>query len=154
MTESGFSPMSQRRNENGSRSSVSVCLPALNEETTIGGICKAIRAALMPGVVDELIVIDTDSSDATTTVAAAAGAAVYKVDDIGPRLQGGGKGESLWKSVAVAHGDIIVWIDSDIQNFTPDFVTRLISPLRLATAHHDEGLLPTAPTTRCDEPRR
>jgi glucosyl-3-phosphoglycerate synthase len=157
MTESGFSSMSQRRNENGSRSSVSVCLPALNEETTIAGICKAIRAALMPGVVDELIVLDTGSSDATTTVAGAAGAVVYKVDDIAPRLQGGGKGEALWKSVAVARGDIIVWIDSDIQNFTPDFVTRLISPLlgspRLimtkayyrrplqldATSHDDEG---------------
>jgi glucosyl-3-phosphoglycerate synthase len=121
--------MSQRRNENGSRSKVSVCLPALNEEKTIGGICKAIRSALMPGVVDELIVIDTGSSDATTAVAAAAGAAVYGVDDIGPRLQGGGKGEALWKSVAVARGDIIVWVDSDIQNFSPDFVTRLISPL-------------------------
>src|SRR5918992_506237 len=157
MTESGSSPMPHRRNENGSRSSVSVCLPALNEETTIGGICKAIRSELMPGLVDELIVIDTGSADTTTAVAAAAGAAVYRVDDIGPRLRSGGKGEALWKSVAVARGDVIVWIDSDIQNFTPDFVTRLITPLlassRLimtkayyrrplqldATSHDDEG---------------
>jgi glucosyl-3-phosphoglycerate synthase len=149
--------MSRQRKEDGPRSSVSVCLPALNEETTIGGICKAIRSALMPGVVDELIVIDTGSCDTTTAVASAAGAAVYRVDDIGPRLQGGGKGEALWKSVAVARGDIIVWIDSDIQNFTPDFVTRLVAPLLVsprlvmtkayyrrplrleATNHDDEG---------------
>jgi glucosyl-3-phosphoglycerate synthase len=83
----------------------------------------------MPGTVDELIVIDTGSSDSTRATAAAAGAEVYHVEDIAPQLDEGGKGEALWKSVAVARGDVVVWIDSDIHNFTPDFVTRLVKPL-------------------------
>ncbi|MGH2807618.1 MAG: glucosyl-3-phosphoglycerate synthase [Actinomycetota bacterium] len=108
---------------------VSVCLPALDEEATIGAICSSIRTSLMPRVVDELIVIDSGSSDATAVVAEESGARVHHVDDIAPRLQAGGKGEALWKSLAVARGDIVVWIDSDIRNFTPAFVTKLVGPL-------------------------
>lgn len=109
--------------------SVSVCLPALNVESTIAAICESISGSLMPGMVDELIVIDSGSRDATPATAAAAGAEVYRVDDIAPRIDAGGKGEALWKSVAVARGDIIVWLDSDIHNFTPEFVARLLNPL-------------------------
>jgi glucosyl-3-phosphoglycerate synthase len=125
MTESRSNPVT----EPGNGSSVSVCLPALNVESTIAEICMSIQGSLMPAVVDELIVIDSGSRDATPARAAAAGADVYHVDDIAPRVDGGGKGEALWKSVAVARGDIIVWIDSDIHNFTPQFVSRLVNPL-------------------------
>jgi glucosyl-3-phosphoglycerate synthase len=108
---------------------VSVCLPALNEEETIGPICEAIQAELMPKLVDELLVIDSGSLDATAEVARAAGARVHHVDDISPRVARGGKGEALWKSLAVARGEVVVWIDSDILNFGPDFVSRLVEPL-------------------------
>ncbi|MGH2753872.1 MAG: glucosyl-3-phosphoglycerate synthase [Actinomycetota bacterium] len=108
---------------------MSVCLPALDEEATIGPICAAVRRTLMPELVDELVVIDSGSSDATAAVAAAMDATVHHVDDIVPRLQRGGKGEALWKSLGVARGDIVVWIDSDIHDFDPAFVSRLVAPL-------------------------
>lgn len=107
---------------------VTVCLPALDEEATVGSICASIRNALMPSVVDELLVVDSGSSDATVAVAEAAGARVHRVDEIAPLVERGGKGEALWKSLAVANGDLVVWIDSDIRNFDPAFVTRLIAP--------------------------
>ena len=115
------------------RPSVSVCLPALDEERTIGPICEAIRADLIPGLVDELLVMDSGSADSTAAVARSAGAKVFHVADISPRLVGGGKGEALWKSLAVARGDIVVWIDSDIHDFDTHFVSRLVEPLLIST---------------------
>jgi glucosyl-3-phosphoglycerate synthase len=115
--------------------SVRVCLPALNEAPTIGAICRTIGSELMGdrGVVDQLIVVDSGSEDATRELAAEAGAEVHLASDLlAGKVQGdrvAGKGEALWKSLAVATGDLIVWIDSDIRNFTPDFVTTLVHPL-------------------------
>ena len=108
---------------------VSVCLPALNEEATIGSICAAIRRELMPDLVHELLVIDSGSHDDTVRVATAAGARAHRVGEIDPEIESGGKGEALWKSLAVATGDIVVWIDSDIRNFDAAFVSRLVEPL-------------------------
>lgn len=84
----------------------------------------------MPDLVQELIVIDSGSRDATRSAAATAGATVYSTSDIDPPVENGGKGEAMWKSVAVATGEILVWIDSDISNFNPSFVTRLVEPLQ------------------------
>ncbi len=117
--------------------SVSVVLPALNEQDTVAGIVESIRDNLMMsddrrpfGLVDELIVMDDSSTDGTAEVAARAGAKVVSVSDVlrecGP---GSGKGNVLWKSVAATAGDIIVWIDADLTNFHPDFVTELVKPL-------------------------
>jgi len=113
---------------------VAVCLPALDEETTVGEICRSIRTQLMDGtaIVDELIVMDSGSSDRTEEVATAAGASVYMADHVLPHLPpAGGKGEALWKSLAVVGADIVVWLDSDVTNFDPAFVTKLIAPLLL-----------------------
>lgn len=107
---------------------VSVCLPALDERETIGPICETIRCELMPKLVDEILVIDSGSKDGTADTARASGAAVHHVDDIAPRVPGGGKGEALWKSCVVARGDVVVWIDSDIHNFDAAFVSRLVEP--------------------------
>ena len=117
------------------RSSVAVCLPALNEAPTVGAICSAIRRDLMTecAVVDELIVLDSGSEDGTPELAARAGADVYVAADlISDRAPSGGiagKGEALWKSLSVAKSDIVIWIDSDIRNFTAGFVTSLAAPL-------------------------
>jgi glucosyl-3-phosphoglycerate synthase len=102
----------------------------LDEEATIGHICRQIRNGLMPDLVQELIVMDSGSRDATLSAAASAGATVYSTSDIDPPVENGGKGEAMWKSVAVATGEILVWIDSDISNFSPSFVTRLVEPLQ------------------------
>jgi glucosyl-3-phosphoglycerate synthase len=111
---------------------VDVCLPALNEGATVGSICTSIHSALVggAGLVDRLIVIDSGSDDDTAEVAEAAGAEVYRAAEILPEAgRGAGKGEALWKSLAVTTGDIICWLDSDVTNFDVSFVTRLVEPL-------------------------
>lgn len=112
--------------------SISVVLPALNEAPTVAAICRSIRTNLIDDVplVDELLVIDGGSTDDTVALASAAGARVVRARDVlGEIPFAGGKGESLWRSLSVARGDIVVWIDADIRNFEPHFVTRLVAPL-------------------------
>ena len=111
---------------------VSVCVPALNEESTVGVILERIRSELMDAVplVDELAVIDSASSDRTAEVAAAAGADVYQDREILPEMEPfAGKGEALWKSLFVLKGDVILWLDADITNFHPRFVLGPLGPI-------------------------
>ncbi|MEV5941652.1 glucosyl-3-phosphoglycerate synthase [Streptomyces sp. NPDC051994] len=112
---------------------VSVVLPALDEEATVGAIVTAIRDALMTsatGLVDELVVIDSGSTDRTAEVAAAAGARVVHRDAILPRVPAlPGKGEVLWRSLLVTSGDIVCFIDADLKDFDPAFVSGIVGPL-------------------------
>ncbi|MGW3519527.1 glucosyl-3-phosphoglycerate synthase [Streptomyces hydrogenans] len=112
---------------------VSVVLPALNEEATVGDIVRAIRRELMTeGVplVDELVVIDSGSTDRTAEVAAAAGARVVSRDGILPRIPAvPGKGEVLWRSLMVTSGDVVCFVDADLRDFSADFVTGIVGPL-------------------------
>ncbi|MEV7885943.1 glucosyl-3-phosphoglycerate synthase [Streptomyces sp. NPDC002817] len=112
--------------------SVSVVLPALNEEETVGDIVSVIRHDLMQQVplVDEIVVVDSGSTDRTSEVAAAAGATVVHRDDILPRLPAvPGKGEVLWRSLLVTRGDIVCFIDADLKEFSSDFVSGIVGPL-------------------------
>ena len=111
---------------------VSVCLPARDEEATIGPIVAAVRRDLIErkGLVDEIVVIDDGSTDATAHIAASEGAAVFAQSSILPELPAGtGKGNALWKSLYACRGDVICWLDADIRNFDTEFVTRLVRPL-------------------------
>ena len=110
---------------------VSVCIPTLNEAETIGTIVSIIRDSLVRcGLVDEILVIDSGSTDATRELAAAAGAAVHLASGILPdQTNYCGKGENLWKALHVSSGDIICYLDGDISNFHPGFVTGLVGPL-------------------------
>ena len=113
-------------------SSVSVVLPALNEEETVGEIVSVIRHDLMHQVplVDEIVVIDSGSTDRTSEVAAAAGARVVHRDEILPRIPTvPGKGEVLWRSLLVTGGDIVCFIDADLKEFSSDFVSGIVGPL-------------------------
>ncbi|MBC7230733.1 MAG: glucosyl-3-phosphoglycerate synthase [Actinobacteria bacterium] len=111
---------------------VSVCLPSLNEEATIGDILAVTRKELMEKVplVDQLCVVDGGSQDGTREAAEAAGAEVFRQDEILPGMfEPQGKGDALWRSLYCLRGDIIIWMDSDIRNFHPRFVTGLLGPL-------------------------
>ena len=111
---------------------ISLGLPALNEEKTIGGIIRCIKDRLMleHPLLDEIVLIDSGSSDRTREIAAAEGIPVHIHQEVLPRLGAQeGKGEALWKSLFVLQGDIIVWIDTDIENIDPRFVYGLVGPL-------------------------
>ncbi|MEU4064383.1 glucosyl-3-phosphoglycerate synthase [Streptomyces wedmorensis] len=112
---------------------VSVVLPALNEEATVGDIVSVIRRELMSEavpLVDELVVIDSGSTDRTAEVAAAAGARVVARDAILPRIPAvPGKGEVLWRSLMVTTGDVVCFIDADLRDFSADFVSGIVGPL-------------------------
>lgn len=111
---------------------ISVVLPARNEQATVGAIVSALRTELMEDVslIDELLVVDSGSNDATADVAALAGARVVAQCDVLPRLGDvAGKGEALWKSLMLTDGDIVAFIDADLRCFDPQFAVGLIGPL-------------------------
>ena len=115
---------------------LSVILPARDEEATVGRIVTVLRRHLMEQVplLDEIVVIDSDSGDRTAEVAAAAGARVYRQDEILPELgHVPGKGEALWKSLAVTEGDLLAFVDADLRHFDPAFVVGLFGPLLTGT---------------------
>ncbi len=111
---------------------ISLCLPSLNEGSTIGNIIEVIKRKLVDEhrLIDEICVMDGGSSDDTVEVAEAAGAKVYRQERVLRGAgRGQGKGDALWKSLYVMKGDIIVWLDSDIRNIHPRFVYGLVGPL-------------------------
>ncbi|MGY4391177.1 glucosyl-3-phosphoglycerate synthase [Streptomyces sp. TE12347] len=113
---------------------VSVVLPALDEEETVGAIVEVVRRELIEGLpvplVDELVVVDSGSADRTAEVAAKAGARVVHRDEILPRLPAlPGKGEVLWRSLLATHGDIVCFVDADLRDFSAAFVSGIVGPL-------------------------
>lgn len=116
--------------------SVSVVIPARNEAATVGSVVRQIREALVtPGLVDELLVLDSDSVDGTAQEAGAAGATVIAAASIDTGTEPSpGKGEALWKSLFVSRGDLIAFIDADLTEWGPHFVTGLLGPLLYSDA--------------------
>ena len=111
---------------------ISLCIPTLNEEKTIGKEVLILRSELMDRypLIDEFAVIDSGSSDKTLEVASNFGADVYLASDILPEVgDKRGKGENLWKAIHQLNGDIICYVDADISNIHPRFVYGLVAPL-------------------------
>jgi glucosyl-3-phosphoglycerate synthase len=113
---------------------ISLCLPTLNEEKTIAKEIIIMKSELMSRypLVDEIVVVDSGSTDNTVNIARSFGADVYDANKILPHLEKfRGKGENLWKALYITTGDIIVYIDADIKNIHHRFAYGLIGPLLL-----------------------
>ncbi len=110
---------------------VSVVIPARDEERTVAGVVAAIaKLGARTGLVDELVVMDSDSTDQTSQAAARAGATVHRTREVARHLGSfPGKGEALWKSLLVTQGDLLVFVDADLTHWGPHFVTGLLGPL-------------------------
>jgi glucosyl-3-phosphoglycerate synthase len=113
---------------------ISLALPALNEEETVGKVITTAKRDLMDRVplLDEIVLIDSNSTDKTRDIARKLGIPVYIHQEILPQYGARtGKGEALWKSLYVTHGDIILWIDTDIVNIHPRFLYGILGPFLL-----------------------
>ncbi len=114
---------------------VSVVLPALDEEPTVGAVVAAIRPLVPAGLVDELVVVDSGSTDRTAAVAAAAGASVVHRQHSLPAsasplpVPRAGKGEAMWRSLSATTGDVLVFVDADLLDLEAGFVVSLLGPM-------------------------
>jgi glucosyl-3-phosphoglycerate synthase len=111
---------------------VTVVLPALNEESTVGEIAAILRRDLVETVplIDDLVVLDSGSADRTGEVATAAGARVVHRDSVLPHWPAAaGKGEAMWRALHATAGDVLVFVDADLREFSSTFVTGLLGPV-------------------------
>lgn len=111
---------------------VSLVVPARNEAATVGDVVTKVRSALVDTValLDEIVVIDSDSTDDTYAVATDAGATVHRSAEIRPDLgTRPGKGEAMWKSLFVTAGEVLVFMDADLVDWDTHFVPGLLGPL-------------------------
>ena len=118
---------------------ISVVLPALNEEATVGDVVASVLP-LAGSLVDEVVVVDSGSADGTVAVAQAAGARVVRQADVLPSIPvRPGKGEVLWRALAATDGDILVFLDTDLVDPSPGFVPALLGPMLLSPVHLVKG---------------
>jgi len=125
-----LSTLLERKRATGT--TVSLVVPARDEESTIGAIVTRSREVLLETaqLVDEIVVIDSDSADATYEIASDAGAVVHRCADIRPDLGTvPGKGEAMWKAQFVTRGDVLVFMDADLVEWDTHFVPGLLGPL-------------------------
>jgi glucosyl-3-phosphoglycerate synthase len=114
------------------QATIAVCIPAHNEESTVGAVVSTVRRSLVEDhpLVDEVVVLDDRSSDGTAGVAAAAGASVVPIAEVLPEVVSAqGKGNVLWRSLHLTSSDLICWVDADIAEFRPEMVSGILAPL-------------------------
>ena len=108
----------------------SVCLPARNCASTVGPIVEALVELRDQGLIDQVVVIDGDSQDQTARIAGEAGASVFNEADLmpghGPVL---GKGDAMWRALSVLDGELLCFLDADLEQFPAHYVTGLLGPL-------------------------
>ena len=110
--------------------SISVCVPAREEAATIAGVVGPLVTLREAGVVDQVVVVDADSSDGTGAIAAELGAEVHRqaqlLPSFGPVL---GKGDAMWRALSVLTGDLVCFVDADTEDFGAHFACGLLGPL-------------------------
>jgi glucosyl-3-phosphoglycerate synthase len=110
--------------------SISVCLPARDCAATVGPIVEKLAALRERGAIDQLVVIDGGSTDATAQIAAAAGATVYPEAEMMPHFGPvAGKGDAMWRSLSVLEGELICFLDADVLEFSAHYAIGLLGPL-------------------------
>ena len=117
---SALSPLLQYKRT----TTVSVCIPARDEAATITSVVEMVASLGTFGLVDEIVVVDDGSTDGTAARARTSGAQVVST-------LGRGKGAALSTAASAARGDLLVFLDADVTNYTPSFLGRMIAPLLL-----------------------
>ena len=110
------------------RESVTVVLPTREVADTIGPIVERLQS--LHGLIDQILVVDAASEDDTAEIAIRLGAEVYQESALLPELGHAlGKGDAMWRALAVARGEVVVYLDSDTRDFMPHFATGMLGPL-------------------------
>jgi len=100
--------------------SVSIVIPAYNEEATVA---KVVSVARKLSYVNEVIVVDDGSTDRTVEEAENAGATVIS------HIMNEGKGSAIKTGFKYSHGNIVAFIDADVSNFTSEKIDKIIRPI-------------------------
>jgi len=110
--------------------SVSLVLPARDEEATVAAVVGAFLPLRDAGLLDEVVVVDSLSGDSTARIAADAGATVVSVADVAPEIPArAGKGEAMWRALHATTGDVVAYCDTDVLDAGPRFALGLLGPL-------------------------
>ncbi len=121
-------PAERLRNER--TETISVCVPARDEAATIAGVVGPLVALRETGVVDQVVVVDDDSRDATGEIARRLGAQVHRAAELMPEFGPGlGKGDAMWRSLSVLTGELVCFVDGDSEDFDAHFPCGLLGPL-------------------------
>ncbi len=108
------------------KKTISVVIPALNEEKTITEVIEGCKP-----YADELIVVDGHSRDRTRQISEEHGAKVILDNNKG-------KGEAIRHVIGFVTGDIIVFIDAD-GSHDPNDIPKLVEPIMKEEADHVSG---------------
>jgi glucosyl-3-phosphoglycerate synthase len=116
--------------EHKKQKSISVCIPAHNEEATIVRVLETVNRLIQnPNpLIDEVIVANDHCMDSTPLIALDYGAKVINVENC-IFANGPGKGTAMKAGLSACNGDLVVFLDADVININKYFILGLLGPL-------------------------